>query len=53
MAYYVISSENLTATINDQGAEIVKIHSITKNIDYLWDGNPAVSSTTKRKKLLV
>ena len=42
MAYYVISSENLTATINDQGAEIVKIHSITKNIDYLWDGNPAV-----------
>ena len=42
MAYYVISSENIAATINDQGAEIVKIHGITKNIDYLWDGNPAV-----------
>ena len=42
MAFYIISSENLTATINDQGAEIVSIHSNTKNIDYLWNGNPDV-----------
>ena len=42
MAHYVISTENLSATINDQGAEIVKIHGNIKNIDYLWDGNPAI-----------
>ena len=42
MAYYVISSENLMVTINDQGAEIVKIHGTTKSIDYLWNGDPSV-----------
>ena len=42
MANHIISSNLLTVEINDQGAEIVKIKGAINEVEYLWDGNPAV-----------
>ena len=41
MSKLVIENENIKATINPLGAELVSLLKLDDNTEYMWDANPA------------